>query len=263
VKKQIVVSGANGKMGREVVKMIAEVEDFELVGAVDLEESGEDIHQLLGLDKPAVKINDDLKAVLEKTDPDAVVDFTSPQVVMENIQTTLKQGVDIVVGTTGITEVDLTDIKQWNNQQNKVIIAPNFAIGAILMINFARKAAKFMDDVEIIELHHDEKIDAPSGTAIQTAEQISQNLDKKEEIEEIEKLEGARGGVQDEIHIHSVRLPGLVAHQEVIFGGEGQTLHLKHDSISRESFMPGVELAIKKLEEVEGIVYGLENILDI
>jgi 4-hydroxy-tetrahydrodipicolinate reductase len=132
------------------------------------------------------------------------------------------------------------------------------------MMNFAQKAAKFMSDVEIIELHHDEKVDAPSGTAIQTAELISENLDTAEDQgEEIEKLTGARGGEQDGVNIHSVRLPGLVAHQEVLFGGEGQTLKLRHDSISRKSFMPGVELAIKKLDEIEGLVYGLEKVMDL
>ncbi|GAB6098834.1 4-hydroxy-tetrahydrodipicolinate reductase [Halanaerocella petrolearia] len=261
---EIVVSGANGRMGQAVVEMISEVDDFELVGAVDREDIGEDIHQILGLDEEPMEITEDLATTLEQVKPDVVVDFTNPQVVMEQIKTVLDHQIDLVVGTTGITEPDLAKIEGWNQKQNKVVIAPNFAIGAILMMNFAQKAAEFMDDVEIIELHHDNKLDAPSGTAIKTAELISQNLDKPEQkVAEVEELEGARGGEHDDINIHSVRLPGLVAHQEVIFGGEGQTLSIKHDSINRKSFMPGVELAIRKLSEIEGVVYGLDNLIDL
>ncbi|GAB6137595.1 4-hydroxy-tetrahydrodipicolinate reductase [Halanaerobaculum tunisiense] len=261
---KVLVSGANGKMGQAVVEMVAEVEDFKLVGAVDVSQVGQDINQLLGLEEEPVKIREDLEATLKEVNPDVVVDFTTPQIVMEQIKTTLEQGVDIVVGTTGITEVDLAQIEDLNQGANTVVIAPNFAIGAVLMMNFAQQAAKFMDDVEIIELHHNNKLDAPSGTALKTAELINENLDSTEQaIEEIEELTGARGGQQDGINIHSVRLPGLVAHQEVIFGGEGQTFKLQHDSINRKSFMPGVELAIRRCSTVEGVVYGLENLLDL
>jgi 4-hydroxy-tetrahydrodipicolinate reductase len=263
--KKIIVTGANGKMGQEVIRMISEQEDFELVGAVDVSNVGEDIHQLLGIDAPAVEISDDLALTLEKTDANVLVDFTNVTVVMDNVKVAMEKEIDVVVGATGITEVDLDRIKEMNQgATNKVIIAPNFAIGAILMMQFAKQAAKFMDHVEIIELHHDRKIDAPSGTAIKTAELIGENLSKdKNEIEQIEKVSGARGGEHDNIHIHSVRLPGLVAHQEVIFGGLGQTLTIRHDSINRKSFMPGVELAIRKLEEIEGVVYGLDNVIDL
>lgn len=265
MKKEVVVSGAYGKMGQQVIKLVNKVDDFELVGAVDVEKVGADIRQLLGIAGEPVSITEDLAETLAATTPDVVVDFTSPQVVMDNIKTSLEQQVDIVVGTTGITEVDLEHIENWRSGSEKVIIAPNFAIGAILMMNFAQQAANFLDDVEIIELHHDQKLDAPSGTAIQTAEMISKTLEQnsEQEVEEIEKLSGARGGEQDGINIHSVRLPGLVAHQEVIFGGKGQTLHIKHDSINRQSFMPGVELAIRKLDEIEGVVYGLETVMDL
>ncbi|WP_408954488.1 4-hydroxy-tetrahydrodipicolinate reductase [Natroniella sp. ANB-PHB2] len=263
--KKIVVAGANGKMGQEVVRMIARVDDFELVGAVDVIDVGEDMNQLLGLDESPVEIEEDLAQVIVETDPDVIVDFTNPQVVMGNIKQAIEQEVNIVVGATGITEADLNRIEEWNQGiDTKVIIAPNFAIGAILMMQFSKQAAKFMNDVEIVELHHDKKIDAPSGTAIKTAELIKENLkaEQKEQVEEIEKLPGARGGEQDGINIHSLRLPGLVAHQEVIFGGLGQTLTIRHDSINRKSFMPGVELAIRKLDEINGIVYGLENLIN-
>ncbi|MCK8826250.1 4-hydroxy-tetrahydrodipicolinate reductase [Natroniella acetigena] len=263
--KKIVVAGANGKMGQEVVRMIARVDDFELVGAVDIIDVGEDINQLLGLEGPIVEIEEDLAQVIADTEPDVLVDFTNPQVVMGDIKQAIEQKVDIVVGATGIIEADLTRIEEWNQGlDTKVVIAPNFAIGAILMMQFSKQAAKFMDDVEIIELHHDQKIDAPSGTAIKTAELIKENLtvEQEEQVEEIEKLPGARGGEQDGINIHSLRLPGLVAHQEVIFGGLGQTLTIRHDSINRKSFMPGVELAIRKLDEINGVVYGLDNLID-
>ena len=263
--KKIVVSGALGKMGQEVVKLVDRTAEFELVGAVDVAKTGEQIKEVLGLDNVSAEITDDLALTLKEVDADVVVDFTTPQVVMDNIETVCQAGVDIVVGTTGITEADLKKIEEFTQvDNNNVIIAPNFAIGAILMMEFSKKAAKFLDDVEIIEQHHDGKLDSPSGTAIKTAELIQENLTEQDDgIEEIEKLAGARGAEKDGINIHSVRLPGLVAHQEVIFGGEGQTLKLRHDSINRRSFMPGVALAINKLTEIDGVVYGLDNLIEL
>ena len=263
--KKVIVSGARGKMGEEVVKLVNRTDNFDLVGAVDVTDIGEDINRLLGLQGAEVLIESELEESIESNEPDVIVDFTTPGVVMENIKTAIDKGVNIIVGTTGITEADLENIKELNQAGNsKIIIAPNFAIGAILMMQFAKKAAKFMNDVEIMELHHDGKIDAPSGTAIKTAELIKDNLENSEDkVEEIEKIPGARGGNLDGINIHSIRLPGLVAHQEVIFGGLGQTFKLRHDSINRESFMPGVKLAIEKLDEIEGLVYGLDNLIEI
>ena len=263
--KRIVVSGALGKMGQEVVKLVDRREDFKLVGAVDVDKVGENIKDVLGLEQANAEISGDLSQTLQQIDVDTVVDFTTPQVIMDNIRVVCEAGVDMVVGTTGITETDLNEIEKLTSKNNnKAIVAPNFAIGAILMMEFSKKAAKFLDDVEIIEQHHDGKLDAPSGTAIKTAELIQENLSGEEkEQEEIEKLAGARGAEKDGINIHSVRLPGLVAHQEVLFGGEGQTLKLRHDSINRRSFMPGVALAINKLDEINGVVYGLENLIEL
>ena len=263
--KNIVVSGALGKMGQEVVKLVDRKDDFNLVGAVDVDKNGENIQDVLNLTDENAEISNNLTKTLQKSSVDAVVDFTTPQVIMDNIRTACELGVDMVVGTTGITEADLAEVKELTAEKNnKVIIAPNFAIGAILMMEFSKKAAKFLDDVEIIEQHHDGKLDAPSGTAIKTAELIEENLAAAEdEVEEIEKLKGARGAEKGDINIHSVRLPGLVAHQEVIFGGEGQTLKLRHDSINRRSFMPGVALAIQKLDEISGVVYGLDNLIEL
>ena len=263
--KKILVNGAQGRMGSEVVKLVARSRDFRLVAAVDVDNIGEEIHQLLGITASQVEIEADLEAAIEAHNPEVIVDFTTPQVVMENIEVGLASGTDMVVGTTGITESDLSKIEEWAEAGSaNIIIAPNFAIGAILMMEFAQMAAKYFEGVEIIELHHNQKIDAPSGTAIKTAELINQASEMNlEGVEEIEKLSGARGGSEGEINIHSVRLPGLVAHQEVIFGGAGQTFKLRHDSIDRSSFMPGVKMAIQCVAEAEGVVYGLDNLIDL
>ncbi len=255
--------GANGNMGRTVVRMIEQVQDFELVGAVDVSRKGEDIHQILGLDSPGVKINDNLKSVISKTNPDLVIDFTNPEVVMENIKTTISQGIDMIIGTTGISEEELDQIRELNIERNNILIAPNFAIGAVLMMHFAKQGVKFMDDIEIIEFHHNRKLESPSGTAVKTAEAIKKNQNQEDDIEQIEKISGVRGGKINGINIHSVRLAGLVSHQEVILGSLGQTLTIRFDSISRESFMPGLKLAIRKIEDIEGLVYGFEKLLDI
>jgi len=262
--KRIVVVGANGNMGRTVVKMIAQKQDFELVGAVDVSRVGEDIHQILGLDAPTMEIDDDLPSVLEAVKPDLVVDFTTPEVVADNIQVAVNQGIDMIVGTTGISEEELLEIRKLSKGKNSIIMAPNFAIGAVLMMQFAKKTVKFMKNVEIIELHHNRKAESPSGTAVKTAELIGEVLSEdKDNVDEIEKITGVRGGEMNGVNIHSVRLPGFVSHQEVIFGGLGQTLTIRFDSISRESFMPGLELAINRIDEIEGVVYGVESLIDI
>ncbi len=233
-------------MGIETVKAVKNDPDLKLVGEVD--------------------IKDDLKSEINNSRPDVVIDFTHPNVVMNNARVILDSRVHAVIGTTGMTEESLKELKELC-AKNKVncIVAPNFAIGAVLMMMFSRTAAKYMPNVEIIELHHDKKADAPSGTALKTAELIlgseaAKGINKGRAAE-IENLEGARGGNMEGIHIHSIRLPGFVASQEVIFGGLGQTLTIRHDSISRESFMPGVIMAVKKVRTVSGLVYGLENLL--
>ncbi|MFW6238309.1 MAG: 4-hydroxy-tetrahydrodipicolinate reductase [Halanaerobiales bacterium] len=262
--KKVFVNGACGRMGSEVVKTVINDTEHRLAGGYDQENIGENIVDLLDLEGTTATIYGDLKQALEKTSPDVIVDFTSPEVVMDNITTGLNQGVHMVVGTTGITDTDMEKIKKMSSDSGaNALIVPNFALGAVLLMEFAAEAANYFDDVEIIELHHDQKIDAPSGTSIKTAELINKNRNQEGEkkVDEIEKISGARGGKKDGIPIHSVRLPGLVAHQEVIFGGEGQTLTLKHDSYDRKSFMPGVRLAIDKVDSIQGLVYGLENIM--
>ena len=183
----------------------------------------------------------------------------------KNAMTAIKLGVSPVIGTTGLSEEAKNEIKKLAEEKKvPVFIAPNFAIGAVLMMLMARQAAKYLPDVEIIELHHDKKLDAPSGTAVQTAQLIQEvrEAHKQGHPDEKEKMTGARGAEYEGIRIHSVRLPGYVAHQEVIFGGLGQTLTIRHDSLDRESFMPGVVLACKKVRALSGLTVGLEKILD-
>lgn len=261
---RVLVCGAAGKMGQEVVKAVCAEHDMDFVGAVDPSSAGKDIGSICGLENMGIKILSDLKEALKQLKPEVVVDFTNPFAVMKNMETVINQGVNMVVGTTGITSVDLERIQKLAAKKDvKIIIAPNFAIGAVLMMKFARMASRYLHDVEIIELHHDKKIDAPSGTAIKTAEMIieERNLHSAASPQELEKIPGVRGGDLEGIKIHSVRLPGLVAHQEVIFGGLGQTLTIKHDSLNRTSFMPGVIMAIRKIKEIDGVVYGLQNLI--
>lgn len=244
VKIKVLVNGAKGKMGSETVKAISNATDLDLVGQLDL--------------------GDDLAKGIKATEAEVVVDFTHPSAAMKNVKTILENKAHAIVGTTGLSEGNLAEIKKLCGR-NKVncIVAPNFAIGAVLMMKFAREASHYMPEVEIIELHHDQKADAPSGTAIKTAQLILEDRKnvKRKGPKTIEKIKNARGGEMKGIHIHSVRLQGFVAHQEVIFGGLGQTLRIKHDTINRESFMPGVVMAVRKVRKVKGLVYGLENLL--
>ncbi|WP_132767083.1 4-hydroxy-tetrahydrodipicolinate reductase [Tepidibacillus fermentans] len=252
------VSGANGRMGREVVKMLKKDDDLLYVGGIDPIVSSQQETD----DNP---IYQRLEEALIAEKPDVIVDFTNPHVVKDNVRTAIELGVSPVVGTTGLTLEDILILdKLAKEHEIGGVIAPNFAIGAVLMMKFAQTAAKYMPNVEIIEYHHDQKLDAPSGTALKTAELIQQVRKelKQGHPNEKETLIGARGGAFSGFRIHSVRLPGLVAHQEVILGDLGQTLTIRHDSIDRESFMPGVNLAIKKVKSLRGIIYGLEHLLN-
>jgi 4-hydroxy-tetrahydrodipicolinate reductase len=223
---RVAVSGAAGRMGATVCDAVDAADDMELVGRAD------------------PQLGTSLESVIPQSRPDVVVDFTTPDTVYENTRLCLENGVHAVVGTTGITEKRLADLEQLAAEsQGNCFVAPNFAIGAVLMMEASKLIAPHMPDCEIVELHHDQKLDAPSGTAKRTADLIA----------------AAHGGAPPPIH--SVRLPGLVAHQEVIFGGLGQTLTVRHDSLSRESFMPGVLLAVRKVGDLDGLVVGLEQLL--
>jgi 4-hydroxy-tetrahydrodipicolinate reductase len=242
---RVIVNGASGKMGQCTVAAIKAEPGLDLVAECHLHH-------------PLDKALADVKA-------DVVVDFTHPSVVRYHAEMIIKSGAHAIIGTTGLSQDDLTALEVLAKQHHvAVLVIPNFAIGAVLMMKFAAEAARHMPRVEIIEYHHDQKADAPSGTAIKTAELISKMVPHVNETPLVEQeiIEGARGGALNRIPIHSVRLPGYVASQEVILGGLGQTFVLRHDTVSRESFMPGVILCVKRVNEFRGkLVYGLENLL--
>ena len=246
----VAVAGAKGRMGQEVVAAVQAEADLRLVAALD--------------------VGDDLAGTLQETKPMVLVDFTIPEAVLGNIETALSHGVVPIVGTTGLSPQDVDHVRDLCRAQGVgALIAPNFAIGAVLMMRFAQEAAKYLPDAEIIEMHHDRKLDAPSGTAVKTAEMIALGRAGAPPTllpaEAFEKIPGSRGGKGvGDVPIHSVRLSGFVASQEVIFGGLGQTLTLRHDSRDRKSFMPGVILAVRHAPALAAgkvLVYGLENLL--
>lgn len=260
---RVLVNGACGRMGQAVVRAVLEDEALTLAAAVDLKD-GLDAGTLVGLSPCGVMVTAGLEAGIEAGKPDVMVDFTRPDAVFTNALTALSKGVAPVIGTTGLSDEQKEALKERSEEmRTPVFIAPNFAIGAVLMMQMAQQAAKYLPDVEIIELHHDQKLDAPSGTAMQTADMIRavRPSHAQGHPEEAETLPGARGAKVDGIPIHSVRLPGYVAHQEVIFGGLGQTLTIRHDSIDRTSFMPGVVLACKKVRGLKGLTVGLDKLL--
>jgi 4-hydroxy-tetrahydrodipicolinate reductase len=268
---RVAVCGASGKMGKEVVKAVLADPQLSLVAAIDRFGVGIDAATGAGCPEPCgVAIQADLVPALKATNAQVCVDFTHPDGILANTLATIEAGVRPVVGTTGLSPENLNTIEAaLQKAQLGGMVVPNFAIGAVLMMKFAQQAAQYFDHAEIIELHHNRKADAPSGTAIKTAELMSEGLQASgkqafvgSEVAETETHTGARGArVAANVHIHSVRLPGLVAHQEVILGGPGQILTLRHDSMDRTSFMPGVVLAVKRVMDLTGLVYGLEHIL--
>ncbi len=223
---RVLINGSDGRMGQQVVKSIINEHDLELVGSLGR--------------------GNNLAEEIKKTKAEVVIDFTRPDVVFKNTQTILEAGARPVIGTTGLLQSQIKQLEQeCSKLQRGGIIAPNFSLGAVLMMKYAQEIAKYFPQVEIIEMHHDGKLDSPSGTAILSAELIA----------------AARGGMAKKVPIHSVRLKGLVAHQQIIFGGVGETLTIKHDSIDRECFMPGVMLACRKVMELDYLVYGLEHLM--
>lgn len=261
---RVVLTGAAGKMGRETVKAIARSEDIQLVGAVSRSQAGDDAGVVAGIGPIGVAIEADTLQALDTLKPDVLIDFTTPEVVRGMADAAIARGIRPVIGTTGLSPADLEAIDQAARARGVgALVAPNFAIGALLMMQFAKKASEYFDHAEIIELHHNQKLDAPSGTALKTAEAMRQVQDRfgATNVPETETIAGARGGETAGIRIHSVRLPGLLAHQEVLFGGLGQVLTIRHDAMSRECYMPGVLVGCRKVMTFEGLVYGLENVL--
>lgn len=240
------VLGAKGRMGAEVVKAVTEAGDLELVAALDLGDSIE---------------------TLKSSGAQVVVDFTTPDSVMANLEFLANNGIHAVVGTTGFDAARIATLEKLiaANPSVGILIAPNFAIGAVLMMEFATKAAKYFESAEIIELHHPNKVDAPSGTAARTAE-LMFNARKEAGLGAMPdatttSLDGARGATVGDIPVHSVRLRGLIAHQEVLFGGLGETLTIRHDSLDRAGFMPGVLLGVRKVVANPGLTFGLEKFM--
>jgi 4-hydroxy-tetrahydrodipicolinate reductase len=244
------VLGAKGRMGREVCVTVENAPDTRLVAQVD---HGDSLDPLTG--------------------SDVVVDFTHPGVVMDNLRWCVEHRLNVVVGTSGFTEDRLAQVRSWTDQAPgaqgatvRVVIAPNFSVGAVLMMRFAAQAARFFESAEVIELHHAAKVDAPSGTALRTASLISETRAKAglgaPPDATSREVAGARGASIDDVHVHSVRLAGLVAHQEVLFGGHGETLTIRHDSLDRASFMPAVLLAVRGVAALPpGLTVGIESLL--
>ena len=245
---KVAVLGAKGRMGAESVKAIKAASDLELVAELDLGDSLE---------------------TLKSNGAQVIIDFTHPDAVMKNLEFSINNGINVVVGTTGFDERRLHQVQDWLNSNPKVgaVIAPNFGLGAVLMMQFAAKAARYFESVEIVELHHPEKADAPSGTAARTAELITQERVAAKLPAMPDKtstsLPGARGAKVGDIPIHSVRLRGLVAHQEVLLGDQGETLSIRHDSIDRTGFMPGVLLAVREVVNRPGLTFGLEHLMEL
>jgi 4-hydroxy-tetrahydrodipicolinate reductase len=270
----VVVNGATGKMGREVVKAVAQAPDMMLMGAIATspEHQGKDAGELAGLSEPLeVPITNQIEAMLayvageRQMLPGVMVDFTHPDGVYDNIRSAIAYGIRPVIGTTGLSPQQLHDLADFAEKASTgCLIIPNFSIGMVLLQQAAVTASQYFDHVEIIELHHNQKADAPSGTAIQTAQMLAEvgKVFNPPQVKEEEKLKGARGSEAGEgIRIHSIRLPGLIAHQEVIFGAAGQIYTLRHDTSDRACYMPGVLLAIRKVQQLKSLVYGLEKIL--
>jgi 4-hydroxy-tetrahydrodipicolinate reductase len=259
---RVLVIGAAGRMGREVVKAVVSQPDLSIAAAVDRNDVGKDVGSLAGLEPLGVPVTDSLAEALTQSKPEVSVDFSLPTSVMANARATIGAKVASVIGASGLTEGDLEELAALCQQQDTpAMVAPNFAIGAVLMMQFAGQAARYLEAVEIIELHHATKVDSPSGTAIRTARLMASAEGSKVRDHPSPDRGPARGATVEGIPIHAVRLPGLMAHQEVIFGGLGQTLTIRHDSTTRESFMPGVLLAVRRVRSLRGLTVGLESIL--
>ncbi|HKH05172.1 MAG TPA: 4-hydroxy-tetrahydrodipicolinate reductase [Acidimicrobiales bacterium] len=255
------VFGAAGRMGSMVCQTVAADPELTLVGAVDPHHSGLDLKQACGVDVPGLTVDPDPTAMADRG-VDVVVDFTLADAARANVAWCAANGLHAVVGTSGFTQDDFATIRKQFTASN-CIVAPNFAIGAVLMMRFAEMAAPFFETAELIELHHDQKVDAPSGTAMNTAQRMAEaSGDWAPDPTTNTVVSGARGGKgPGGIPIHSVRLRGLVAHQEVLFGTTGQSLVIRHDSYDRSSFMPGVVLAVKQIGDRPGLTVGLDELL--
>jgi 4-hydroxy-tetrahydrodipicolinate reductase len=271
----VVVAGALGRMGAEVINAVVNSEDCQLVGAIDNTpgKEGTDVGLELGIKELEVAVTADFEGCLcavsqsvRKSDQNAVlVDFTHPSVVFDHTRAAIAYGVHPVIGTTGLSPTQLNDLTEFSAKASiGGAVIPNFSVGMVLLQQAAAAAARFYEHAELTELHHNRKADAPSGTCIKTAElmeEVKQSFNPAE-VDEHESLQGSRGGVRDSgLRLHSLRLPGLVAHQEVMFGAPGETYTLRHDTIDRSAYMPGVLLTVRKVGSLQQLVYGLERLI--
>ena len=271
----VLVSGALGRMGREVVEAVINSDDCELVAAIDLNEecNGKNLSSFFDIGESDIYLSNDLEGSLctvsqscrdEGLKP-VLVDFTHPDSVYENTRAAMAYGVSPVVGTTGLSPDEIKELSIFSEKASiGCAIIPNFSVGMVLLQQAASVAAKFYDNVELIEMHHNQKADSPSGTCIKTAEMIEEYPKEfnKSLVNQSESLSGSRGGLRESgINVHSIRLPGLLAHQIVIMGSPGETYTIKHDTIDRKAYMPGVLETIKKIGNYESLVYGLEKLI--
>ncbi len=259
------VFGVGGRMGTAVAHAVCEASGMDLTAAIDPSYEGIDVGEVTGVDCsfPVLSSPDSLTGESGAATVDVMVDFTHPEAAKSNLAFCAANGIHAVIGTSGFTESDYAEIGQLFTGSN-CLIAPNFAIGAVLMMRFAEMAAPFFETAEIIELHHDAKVDAPSGTAVSTAERMATASEQwAPDPTKSETIAGARGATGPAgIPIHSVRMRGMTAHQEVVLGTTGQTLTIRHDSIDRSSFMPGVIMAVRRIADLPGLTVGLDKILD-
>jgi len=257
---RVVVQGVSGRMGQVMVNALCREPETQVVGAVELKVSED--YLPLPNSSGSVPFSSNLDQILTSCQPDVLVDFTTAQATMPAVRIATNHGVNLVIGTTGLTADDLNEIDRLSKaHQVGAVVAPNFALGAVLMMHLAKVAAKYFDYAEIIELHHHQKVDSPSGTALSTAKAMAAARGEPFYRPEQSKPSDSLGKNVEGIAIHSVRLPGLMAHQEVLLGTSGQTLSIRHDTISRECYMPGVILAIKEVVKRKGLVYGLDTLL--
>lgn len=257
---KVAVHGALGKMGQTLVAALRREPGMQLVGATDIKATAD--HLTLPDGSSKIPLSKKLEPMLDSCKPEVVVDFSNAGAVMPLVELAAEHGVNLVIGTTGLTAEDIREIDGKAKAKGiGIVIAPNFALGAVLMMHLAKLAGKYFDYAEIIELHHERKLDAPSGTALTTAKAMAQSRGKPFATPQpVEKAE-SRGQQVEGISLHSVRLPGLLAHQEVLLGGEGQTLSIRHDTSGRDCYMPGVMLAIKEVVKRKGLTYGLDILL--
>lgn len=259
---KVLVHGALGKVGKEIINGLSSDPDFILVGAVDKKATRDNLSISDGA--ASIPLSTSLEQILSKCQPQVMVDFSIAEAARAAIPVAAGKGVHLVIGTTGLNEKDIEDVRiLCRNNRTGAIVASNFSLGAIVMMHLSRIAARYFDYAEIIEMHHEQKVDAPSGTSISTAQGMLKARGKPFASINIKKetLPGTRGGQLDGIALHSLRLPGLMAHQEVILGSPGETLRIRHDTINRECYVPGVKKAIKEVIHREGLTIGLESLL--